>query len=52
MKMLVDAGLGDARVAVGERLSYDDERIVSGTAVELAERDFDSLAVMLVEQSR
>lgn len=46
--MLVDAGLGSVDVQVGERLSYDDERITRGTAAELAQRDFDPLAVMLV----
>ena len=47
-RRLADAGLGDVEVSVGERLSYDDERIVSGTARELAERDFLDLSVMLV----
>ena len=45
---LVAHGLGEVRVHVGERLSYDDERIVTGTARELAEHPFESLAVMLV----
>lgn len=45
---LASRGLGAVEVAVGERLSYDDERIVRGTAAELAERSFDPLAVMLV----
>ena len=47
--LLVEAGLGDVTVHVGERLSYDDERIVHGTAAELAQQDFLDLAVMLVE---
>ena len=47
-RQLVDAGLGDVTVAVGERLSYDDERITSGSACELRGRSFDDLAVMLV----
>ncbi len=46
---MVERGLGDCTVAVGERLSYDDERITRGTATELAGRKFDGLAVMLVE---
>ena len=45
---LVEHGLGGVRVHVGERLSYEDERIVSGTAAELAEHSFAALAVMLV----
>ena len=45
---LVARGLGEVRVHVGERLSYDDERIVCGTAAELAGRSFASLSAMLV----
>ena len=45
---LVGAGLGDVRVNVGERLSYADERLVEGTAAQLADQDFADLAVMLV----
>ena len=44
---LVRHGLGDVRVAAGERLSYDDERIVEGTAAELAQMSFADLSVML-----
>lgn len=46
---LVCEGLGGLVVHVGERLSYDDERIVSGRADELAGKEFLNLAVMLVE---
>lgn len=46
---LVSGGLGAARVTVGERLSYPDERIVTGTAEELARQSFAPLAAMLVE---
>lgn len=42
-------GLGGVKVWVGERLSYPEERIVSGTAEELAGTEFDGLAVMLAE---
>jgi precorrin-6Y C5,15-methyltransferase (decarboxylating) len=45
-------GLGEVRVHVGERLSYKDERIVCGTARELAERAFGSLAAMFVLNER
>lgn len=44
---LVERGLGDVRIAVGERLSYEDERIIEGTAAELAEFAFADLSVML-----
>ena len=46
---LAEAGLGAVRVHVGERLSYPDERIVSGTAAELAGMEFDTLSVVLAE---
>ena len=46
---LVDAGLSQVRVSVGERLSYPDEKITCGTAAELASREFDKLSVALIE---
>lgn len=42
-------GFGDLAVSVGERLSYGDEKITAGAARELAEKTFDPLSVMLVE---
>lgn len=46
---LVQAGFGDARVTVAERLSYPEERITCATASEIAGQTFDDLNVMLVE---
>ena len=46
---LVQAGFGDARVTVAERLSYPDERITCATASEIAGQPFDDLNVMLIE---
>ena len=46
---MVEAGLGDTRVTVGERLSYPDERIVEVTAAECANMDFAPLSVLLAE---
>lgn len=42
-------GMGQVAVAVGERLSYPDERILQGTAEELSGEPFDDLAVLLAE---
>ncbi len=43
-------GLGSARVWVGERLSYPDERVTEGLASELAGReDFDALSLCCIE---
>ena len=49
---LCDAHLNDCTVHVGQRLGYDDERIVSGTARELLQQSFDPLSVILVENPR
>ena len=46
---LTQRGMGDIQVSVGERLSYPDERIVTGTAAELAGQHFADLAVLLAE---
>ena len=46
---LTQAGLGEVIVHVGQRLSYPDERIVSGTAEELVQGCYDSLSVALIE---
>ena len=48
-KQLTDAGLGALAITVGERLSYDDERIISGTAEQFAGEAFAPLSVMLAE---
>lgn len=46
---LTAAGLGHVRVSVGERLSYPEERITTGTAETLADQTFQSLSVALIE---
>lgn len=46
---LVQAGFGDSRVTVAERLSYPDERITCATASEIAGQTFDDLNVMLID---
>ena len=48
-RTLTDAGLGDVRVSVGEKLSYPDEKITVGTAAELSEQSFETLSVALIE---
>lgn len=48
-QQLTEWGLGHVTVHVGERLSYADEAITTGTAQELAGKEFDSLAVVLAE---
>ena len=46
---LADSGFGHVRVTVGEKLSYPDERITSGTAASLSGKDFDPLSIVLIE---
>lgn len=46
---LAAAGLGELMVTVGENLSYENERIVTGTAAELAQWEFAPLSVLLAE---
>lgn len=48
-RSLTEAGLGELRVYVGEKLSYKDEAVSAGTAKEFAEKDFAPLSVMLAE---
>ena len=46
---LVENGLGDVQMSIGERLSYADERITKGIARELAEGTYDPLSAALIE---
>jgi precorrin-6Y C5,15-methyltransferase (decarboxylating) len=48
LKELSDAGLGDCEAAVGENLSYPDERVTCGTAAELCEQTFRPLSAVWV----
>ena len=49
---LAEAGLGALPVVVGERLTYEDERIVTGTAADFAKAGFAPLSVMLAQPAR
>lgn len=46
---LCNAGLVHLTVSVGERLSYPDECVTTGTARELSEREFHPLSVLLIQ---
>lgn len=48
-RQLCEAGLGKTEVVVGERLTYEDEKITVARAEELLTSEFDTLAVMLVK---
>ena len=46
---LKSAGLGNLNAYIGQKLGYEDERIVSGTVGELVQSTYDPLSVLLVE---
>lgn len=48
---LTAGGMGTAKVSVGERLGYPDEKITVGTAEELGDGVYNSLSVALVEHT-
>lgn len=48
----MQAGFGGCRAYVGEKLSYPEERIVSGTVREIAEKIFAPLAVLVVKREK
>jgi precorrin-6Y C5,15-methyltransferase (decarboxylating) len=48
-RKLTSYGMGNAKVAIGERLSYADEKISHGRAVDFQEISTDPLSVILLE---
>ena len=48
---LIEAGLGDVQLCVGEHLSYPDERIRTGRPADLVNETFDPLSVVLIENN-
>ena len=49
LRTLTEFGLGQVRVTVGENISYENEKINTGTAESLQSQSFDSLALLLIE---
>ena len=47
---LIAAGMEDAVIHAGQRLSYPDESVISGTPRELLEMDCDPLTALLIER--
>ena len=47
--ILLDYHMEEIKITVGERLSYPEENIVSGTPAELCRKEVDSLSVLLLE---
>ena len=48
-RSLCEAGLGHVQVSIGEKLSYPDEKVTTGTAAELAEGCYETLSAALIE---
>lgn len=48
-QLLTEAGHGQVQMTIGENLSYPDEKITSGKAVDLAKEVFESLSVVVIE---
>lgn len=46
---LCDLSLSDVQISVGERLSYPEEKITTGTPGDLLEQEFDALSAVLIE---
>lgn len=51
-KKLLAFGMDQVKITVGERLSYPEERIFSGTAKDFLEEEVDTLAVALFENPK
>ncbi len=51
-KKLLAYGLSQVKVTVGERLSYPQERILSGTPGELLEESYDGLCALLIQNNK
>lgn len=49
---LTEAGLGTLEVTVGERLTYEDERIITGSAQKFAKQEFAPLSVLLAQPAQ
>lgn len=49
---LMEYGMKDVEISVGEELSYAGERITTGSAGELAEQEFSSLCVVLIQNEK
>ncbi|MCM1127108.1 MAG: precorrin-6y C5,15-methyltransferase (decarboxylating) subunit CbiE [Lachnospiraceae bacterium] len=48
IKELVDGGMGEKRAYIGENLSYETEKISTGTLQELSQKEYEPLSVMLI----
>jgi precorrin-6y C5,15-methyltransferase (decarboxylating) CbiE subunit len=49
-RRLIEEGFGEVRLSVGERLSYPDERIITGTPISLKNCEFDVLSAVWIER--
>ncbi|MGB4440435.1 MAG: precorrin-6y C5,15-methyltransferase (decarboxylating) subunit CbiE, partial [Sedimentibacter sp.] len=47
-ELLISKGLGHLKVSVGENLSYENEKIIEDSALNIAKMNFENLAVMII----
>lgn len=48
-RQLTEAGLGDLKVVIGQRLTYEDEKVLTGRAGDFGSVAFEPLSVMLAD---
>ncbi|MBO4360540.1 MAG: precorrin-6Y C5,15-methyltransferase (decarboxylating) subunit CbiT [Eubacteriaceae bacterium] len=51
LRLLSEAGLGSLKAAVGENLSYPEQRVMEGTVDSLLEEEIAPLSVLLIEKA-
>lgn len=51
-QMLCEHGMEDVEIFVGENLSYPEEKITHGTAKDISQKEFPSLSVMMILNSK
>ena len=51
-KKLIEFGMSDIRITVGERLSYNNEKITTGVPVDFIDKEVDILSIILFENTK
>lgn len=49
---LIEFGMSDISITVGERLSYNDEKITAGVPVDFIDKEVDTLSIILFENTK
>lgn len=51
-EILIEFGMSDISITVGERLSYNDEKITTGVPVDFIDKEVDTLSIILFENTK